>query len=128
MKFLVDQNVPASLAARLTAEGHQSRHTSDLGLEHTHDEGIFEWCRQNVAVLLTADKKLTKYLATQRATGPSVVIVRDYVLDVAQLEVDLLAGLDAIEQAIAKDGNAVFSMGPDRPTRAQFLPLISEVG
>lgn len=78
-------------------------------------------------MLLTADKRLTKYLAEQRATSPSVVIFRGYLLDFPQLETDLIAELDAIEQVIARDGHAVFSMGPDRPTRAQLLPLISEV-
>lgn len=128
MKFLVDQNLPSTLAVRLAAEGHDAQHTRDLGMERTLDEDIFAWCRQHDAVLLTADKRLTKYLASQHAATPSVVIFRDYLLDFTRLESDLLAGLDAIERTIANDGHAVFSMGPDRPTRAQLLPLISEVG
>lgn len=56
------------------------------------------------------------------------MILRDYLLDVTRLETDLLAGLDGIERTIASGGHAVFSMGPDRPTRAQLLPLISEIG
>ena len=64
----------------------------------------------------------------QRATSPSVVIVRGYLLDFPQLETDLIAGLGAIEEVVTTEGHAVFSMGPDRPTRAQLLPLISEVG
>lgn len=128
MKLLVDQNLPPSLAARLTTAGQDAQHTTDLGLERTVDEDLFEWCRQNDAVLLTADKRLTKYLATQHASSPSVVIARGYLIDFDQLEADLLADLDAIERTISNEGHAVFSMGPDRPTRAQLLPLISEVG
>ena len=128
MKFLVDQNLPSRLAVRLAAEGQDAQHTSDLGMERTLDEDIFAWCRQNEAVLLTADKRLTRYLASQHAATPSVVIFRGYLLDFARLETDLLAGLDAIEHTIANDGHAVFSMGPDRPTRAQLLPLISDAG
>ncbi|WP_324654101.1 DUF5615 family PIN-like protein [Georgenia sp. H159] len=97
-------------------------------MERTADEDIFEWCRQNDAVLLTADKRLTKYLAVQQATDPSVVILRGYLLDVARMEADLLDNLDAIEGTISGEGNAVFSMGPDRLTRVQLLPLISEAG
>lgn len=100
----------------------------DLGLERTADEDLFEWCRLNDAVLLTADKRLTKYLATQRAASPSVIIARGYLLDFTQLEADLLADLDGIERMISKEGHAVFSMGPDRPTRAQLLPLVTEAG
>lgn len=128
MKFLVDQNLPSTLAVRLAAEGHDAQHTSDLGMERARDEDIFEWCRQNDAVLLTADKRLTKYLATQHAASPSVVIFRDYLLDFTQLETDLLTDVEAIEPTIVNDGHAVFSTGPDRPTRAQLLPLISEAG
>lgn len=97
-------------------------------MERAPDEDIFEWCRQRDAVLLTADKRLTKYLATQRAASPSVVIFRGYLLDFTQLTTSLLDDLDAVERTITNDGHAVFSMGPDRPTRAPLLPLISEVG
>jgi predicted nuclease of predicted toxin-antitoxin system len=128
VKLLVDQNLPASLATRLTTAGQEAHHATDLGFERAGDEVIFEWCRRNGAVLLTADKKLTKYLATQHASSPSIVIARGYLLDVTRLEADLLADLDAIERTISNEGHAVFSMGPDRPTRAQLLPLISEVG
>lgn len=127
MKFLVDQNLPATLATRLTSRGHLAEHTSTLGMERSLDEDIFRWCRDHDAVLLTADKRLTKYLATQRATSPTVVIFRDYLLDVAQLEADLVASVDAIQNALAQDSHAVFSMAPQRPTRAQLLPLISAV-
>ncbi|HPU14249.1 MAG TPA: DUF5615 family PIN-like protein [Aeromicrobium sp.] len=128
MKFLVDQNLPASLAGRLTTAGQDAQHTSALGMERTDDEDLFEWCRQHNAVLLTADKRLTKYLASQRATNPSVIVVRGYLLDFAKLAADVLGNLDAIAQVIVSDGHAVFSMGPDRPTRAQLLPLVSEAG
>ena len=39
----------------------------------------------------------------------------------------LEANLAAIEHTITTQGAAVFAIGPDRPTRAQLLPLISEV-
>lgn len=70
---------------------------------------------------------LARHLAAQRASDPSVVIVRGYLLEFTRLETDLIAALPAIEGAITDHGHAVFSMGPDRPTRAQRLPLISEV-
>jgi len=95
-------------------------------LERTDDEDLFEWCRQHDAVLLTADKRLTKYVATQRAFRPSVIVARGYHLDFAKLAADVLDDLDAIAQVISSDGHAVFSMGPDRPTRAQLLSLASE--
>jgi predicted nuclease of predicted toxin-antitoxin system len=125
VRFPVDQNLPASVAACLATAGQDAQHTSTLDLERADDEDLFEWCRLHDAVLLTADKRLTKYLATQRASSPSVVVARGYLLDFPKLAADVLADLDAIAQVIGSDGHAVFSMGPDRPTRAQLLPLVT---
>lgn len=96
-------------------------------MERAVDPDIFQWCRDNDSVLLTADKKLTKFLASEHATGPTVVVFRDYLLDFERLAADLLANLSAIEQLVTTHGPAVLSVGPDRPTRAQLLPLTSDV-
>jgi hypothetical protein len=37
----------------------------------------------------------------------------------------LLANLPQIEQVIIDHGNAIFSIAPDRPIRAELLPLAS---
>lgn len=127
MRILVDQNLSKVVARELGQRGTDAQHTSDAALGMASDEEIFEWCRRTDAVLLTADKRLTKYLAAQHASDPSVIVVRGYQLDFPRLVADLSADLPAITQAIADRGHAVFSMAPDRPTRAQLLPLISEV-
>ncbi len=123
MRFLVDQNLHASLATRLTAEGHPAEHTASIGLARAEDPEVFEWCRENNSVLLTADKKLTKFLAETRAASPTVVVYRDYDLDAARLEGDLLANLGVIEATVAGQGDAVFSLGPNRPIRVELLPF-----
>jgi len=117
-----------SLAARLATAGQEAQHTSSPGLERADDEDVFEWCRLHDAVLLTADKRLTKYLAAQQASSPSVVVARGYLLDFPKPATDVLGNVDAVAQVIDSEGHAVFSMGPDRPTRAQLLPLVSEAG
>lgn len=38
-------------------------------MERAVDPDIFQWCRDNDSVLLTADKKLTKFLASEHATA-----------------------------------------------------------
>jgi predicted nuclease of predicted toxin-antitoxin system len=128
VKFLVDQNLPTTLSAHLIAEGQEARHTRDLGFERAPDTDLFAWCRRNDAVLLTADKRLTKFLAEQHATSPSVVVFRSYGLNFVQLAADLFADLDRTGGVVTHQGHAVFSMASDRPTRVQLLPLISEVG
>lgn len=75
-----------------------------------------------------AGRSITKFLAAEHATGPTIVVFRGYLLDLGRLAADLLASLPALEQTVTDQGAAVFSIGPDRPVRAQLLPLISEVG
>lgn len=123
MKYLVDQNLPTSIADRLTDVGRDAQHTEPAGMARTYDADVFDWCRANDAILLTADKKLTKYLADQRITSPTVVIFRDYYEDTVTLGNDLLANLDTIEATVTNQGHAVFSMGPNRPMRVQLLPI-----
>lgn len=76
---------------------------------------------------MTADKKLTKFLAAERAADPTVVILRGFLLDVDRLASDLIASLPLIEETIISRGCAVFSVSADRPIRAQLLPMASEV-
>lgn len=127
MKLLVDQNLSSSLVGQLISAGHEAQHTGALGMGHASDPEIFEWCRGNDAVLVTADKKLTKFLAAERAADPTVVILRGFLLDVDRLASDLIASLPLIEETITSRGSAVFSVSPDSPIRAQLLPLASEV-
>ena len=127
MRLLVDQNLSPTLVDQLTSAGHDAQRAAALGMEKASDPAIFEWCRGNDAVLVTADKKLTKFLAAEQAADPAVVIVRSYLLDVDRLASDLIASLPQIEETITSHGPAVFSVSPDRPIRAQLLPLASEV-
>ena len=127
MRLLVDQNLSTSLVDQLASAGHDVFHTASVGLASASDPAIFEWCRENGAALVTADKKLTKFLAAEQAAEPAVVIVRDYLLDVERLASDLVASLPVIDETVTSRGPAVFSVSPDRPIRAQLLPLASEV-
>jgi hypothetical protein len=77
--------------------------------------------------VVTADKKLTKFLAAEQAADPVVVIVRGYLLDIERLASDLIASLPTIDETVTSRGPAVFSVSPGRPIRAQLLPLVSEV-
>jgi predicted nuclease of predicted toxin-antitoxin system len=125
VNLLLDRNLSPSLVDRLASVGHAANHTTTVGVSSASDTSIFEWCRHNDAVLVTANKKLTKFLAAEQAADPSVVIVRGYLLDVGRLASDLVASLPAIEEIVISRGAAVFSVSPDRPIRAQLLPLAS---
>jgi hypothetical protein len=93
-------------------------------MERASDPEIFERCCAEGRTLVTADKKLTKCLASSGANCPSVVIVRDVrALRAGDLSGLLLANLASIESVIAEQGNAVFVIAPAKPIRATLLPL-----
>ena len=127
MIFLVDQNLSVSFSSRLCELGHISHHTSELQLEKAPDADLFEWCRTNTAILVTADKKLTKYLADQQCTTPSVIIFRGYALNILDQTADLEFHLASIENVVTSLGPAVFSLSRGLPTRYQLLPIRSEI-
>lgn len=122
MKILVDQNLPRSLAAALVKAGYDAIHVSVLGLEAASDPEIFQACREQKRVLVTADKRLTKFLVADRATDPSIVIVRGTLRTRGIVEL-VSARAEHLGQTIAERGSAVFSIAPDQPTRVRLLPL-----
>lgn len=122
MKILVDQNLPVSLVERLAAAGHDAVHTAGLGLESASDLEVFRVCIAQGRVLVTADKKLTKFLAATGAMGPSVVVVRGFARG-SDVAATLAANLGAINEAIAGQGPAVFSVSSGKPIRVELLPL-----
>lgn len=75
-------------------------------------------------MLVTADKKLTKFLASSRAGCPSVLVIREMLTDPAErITAVLAANLAQIDRVIVERGNALFSLTPGRPIRAELLPL-----
>jgi hypothetical protein len=73
---------------------------------------------------VTADKKMTKFLAGSGSKCPSVLVVRDLrTLAVERIAAMLVANLEQIEDVVGDHGNALFSIMPDKPIRAQLLPV-----
>lgn len=96
MRLLIDQNLSRRLASLLQVDGHDVVHAEDVGLATTADPLILSWCCTEARLLVTADKKLTKFLASSNADCPSVLITRDL---------------------------RTLALTPAKPIRAEFLPL-----
>lgn len=126
MKILVDQNLEKHIAKSLTLAGHAALHTTEIGMPTATDEDLFQYCRDAGLLFITADVKLTKFLASSKATSPSVVIVRDYGFGVKQspaLLPDLIAVLSVVKDILLGGDHAVFTKRIDRPLRLRILPL-----
>lgn len=108
----------------LQTEGYDAKHTEDTGLATAADPQILSWCCTQGRILITADKKLTKFLASSAADCPSVLITREMrTMPAEQVAATLIANLPQIERVISEHGNAVFSLAPAKPIRAELLPL-----
>ena len=56
MKFLVDAQMPPTLAAWLRSAGHEAQHVSEVRLQDADDARIRAWASDNGAVLITKDR------------------------------------------------------------------------
>ena len=54
-RFLIDEQLPKGLAARLVAAGHESKHVLDVGFERASDSAIRDYAILNDFVLVTKD-------------------------------------------------------------------------
>ena len=71
MKFIVDEQLPRSLARFLTDAGHEAHHTYDLGLNSKSDAEVLQQARSLGAVIFTKDRDFT--VLDRVADGPSIV-------------------------------------------------------
>jgi predicted nuclease of predicted toxin-antitoxin system len=123
VKLLIDQNLPPRLVP-LLGTSHDVVHTEGVGMARTPDPEVLAWCCTEKRMLITADKKLTKYLASSGAGCPSVLITRDMrAQPTEQVAGMLLTNLPRIAETILAHGNAIFVLTPGKPIRAVLLPL-----
>ena len=73
--FLVDENLPRSLAPRLREAGFEMQDFRDLGLRGAPDTEIFDTALLRGAVLLTGDLGFSRLLRTF-PEAPGIVLVR----------------------------------------------------
>ena len=74
MRFLVDQQLPPSLAHWLRRSGHQADHTEALGLGASSDAVIWAYARQTHAIIVTKDSDFAGM--RRRVDDPQVLWLR----------------------------------------------------
>jgi predicted nuclease of predicted toxin-antitoxin system len=75
VKFLVDAQLPPSLADLLRRAGHEARHVDDLGLRTASDQAICDAASVGQYIVITKDEDFSA-LQPGSATIPVVVWVR----------------------------------------------------
>ena len=76
MKIIVDMCLSPKWAEALTAAGIEARHWSSIGAGNAPDSTIFDFARQDGAVILTADLDFGALLAGAKSGKPSVIQLR----------------------------------------------------
>lgn len=75
MRFLIDAQLPPSLAQQLSSFGHQATHVADIGLATAADNLIWTHAKAIDAALVTKDEDFVMMRALDNK-GPAVVWVR----------------------------------------------------
>jgi len=57
-RFVVDEDVPMSLAVALRRAGHDASHIQEVGLKGASDREVFDFAQSEGAALITADVDL----------------------------------------------------------------------
>lgn len=74
MNFLIDQNLPAALAAWIRERGHGAAHVRDIGMAEAGDRAVLAEARSRGAVLVSKDADFARGEGAQ--AGPAVIWVR----------------------------------------------------
>jgi predicted nuclease of predicted toxin-antitoxin system len=75
MRFLVDTNLPPTVATLIASLGHEAQHTSDIGLERAKDRQIWQHAKSSSLCIVTKDEDFVLLKASD-PDGPCVVWVR----------------------------------------------------
>jgi predicted nuclease of predicted toxin-antitoxin system len=107
--FLVDAQLPPSLADALRAAGRQAVHVAELGLLGATDRQIWNEAISKAAILVTKDRDFSIFRAAND-NGPVILWVRIGNTDNRTLIDRILRALPAIIAA-AERGEAVIAFG-----------------
>jgi len=75
VRFVVDAQLPPSLARFLASEGHEAEHVADVGLLSAPDREIWSYALQKEAVIVTKDEDFAER-ASLAPKAPRVVWLR----------------------------------------------------
>lgn len=76
MKLLVDNQLPTALARYLSANGIESLHVLDIGMDAASDQTIWEHAKNSGWVIVTKDEDFAQLADKQSAIPPQVLWVR----------------------------------------------------
>ena len=124
MRFLLDENLSPRIRALLEAAGHEAFHVRDLQMSGSSDRAVLARAATDGLTIITADRgDFGRELAATRATGPSVVLLRQLpdVVRAADVAGLLLANLTPEVKAAIEAG--AFVVLTSQAVRIRYLPI-----
>jgi predicted nuclease of predicted toxin-antitoxin system len=103
--FLVDAQLPPSLAGALRQAGCEAIHVADLELAAATDRRIWAEALARSAVLVTKDRDFALLRAASN-TGPTILWIRTGNIDNRTLIAQLLHSLERVQSAVNR-GEAI---------------------
>jgi predicted nuclease of predicted toxin-antitoxin system len=108
--FLIDAQLPPSLAEALRSDGHEAVHVVDLGLLAAGDREIWNEAISRSAVLVTKDRDFSLFRAASDS-GPTILWVRLGNTANRDLIQQILRSLPAIIKAIERGETVIEFVG-----------------
>ncbi len=121
MKFLLDENMPPSLAGLLQSIGHEARHVIEIGYNNTPDFKITEFAAASGEVIITHDTDFGTILALTGKNRPSVILFRWQAITAQSVLQFISKHLPQLEENLSKGALIVVD---EHKIRVRNLPLL----
>lgn len=120
MKFLLNENMPPSLAEILHASAHDAVHVRDVNLKGQDDEKIFNYAGEKDLIIITHDLDYSRIHAYSGKSKPSVILFRIEPLTLQRMADILQSHLQVLEAELMQGAFVVIEEGQ---IRIRKLPI-----
>ena len=120
MKFVVDVNLAPRWVEVIVEAGHEAVHWSGVGALNAADIEIMAWAAEKGFVVFTHDLDFGAILASSGSPGPSVVQLREQLVDPSVIGSIAIAGILEFQRQLEEGAIVSIDM---RRARARILPI-----
>ncbi len=122
-RYLVDEDMPRSLARLLRQSGYAAEDVRDVGLAGHSDHDVLVYARSRAAVLITADKGFADLTQYPLGTHAGIIVARvPNSVPVQRLNQEVLRGVSSLANENLSGWLVILELGRLRIRRYQPSP------